>query len=121
MHCFIHNAVPAIGICKYCGKGLCPQCAADTGLGLACLGSCEERVETMGRMVAHNPRIMRTANAQNRSVALFGIIMGVLFLGIGGLAYTGGNNFAALSFGGMGLLFAGHGLVRLTTNRYPDS
>ena len=120
MHCFVHSAIPAVGICKYCGKGLCSQCAVDTGQGLACQGSCEEHVEVMARIIANNAKVISTANAQTRSAALLGIVMGVLFLGFGGIAYMGGINFAAMMFGAMGALFLGHGLVRLTTERYPD-
>ena len=51
MKCFDHPDSDAIGLCRHCLKGLCSQCAADTGEGLACAGSCEAIVVAMGQMV----------------------------------------------------------------------
>ncbi len=36
MNCFNHPDTPAIGICKFCQKGLCKECAYDLSHGLAC-------------------------------------------------------------------------------------
>jgi hypothetical protein len=36
MNCFNHPDIPAVGICKYCQKGLCKDCAIDSGYGIAC-------------------------------------------------------------------------------------
>ena len=36
MNCFYHPQVPAVGICKYCQKGLCTECAVDLGHGIGC-------------------------------------------------------------------------------------
>jgi len=46
MRCFNHQDHEAVGCCKACGKGLCPDCAADLGHALACRGSHEAMVET---------------------------------------------------------------------------
>lgn len=47
MKCFGHPEIDAIGICKACGKGLCSICFVDTGLGLACNGTCQKVVTTV--------------------------------------------------------------------------
>lgn len=57
MNCFIHNSAPAIGICKHCQKGLCSQCATDTGAGLACIGSCVDVVNSINSLVDRNMQI----------------------------------------------------------------
>ena len=36
MNCFNHPDIPAVGICKYCQRGLCKTCAFDSGDGIAC-------------------------------------------------------------------------------------
>ena len=42
MNCFNHPNIPAVGICKYCQKGLCMECALDLGHGIACKNHREE-------------------------------------------------------------------------------
>ena len=44
MNCFNHRDKPAIGLCKSCGKALCEDCLTEVPNGLACKGSCEDRV-----------------------------------------------------------------------------
>jgi hypothetical protein len=44
MRCFNHVDREAIGFCKACCKGLCPECAVDLGFGLSCRGEHEKRV-----------------------------------------------------------------------------
>lgn len=47
MKCFYHPQIDAIGICYYCNRALCPECAKDYPRGLACNGHCERVVEMM--------------------------------------------------------------------------
>ena len=54
MRCFYHHEKEAVGTCKSCGKGLCPDCAVDLGRGLACRGRCEENVKTVIQLVERN-------------------------------------------------------------------
>ena len=51
MHCFNHPDRTAIGSCKGCCKGLCMECTADLGHGLACKGQHEEMVEIHNTIV----------------------------------------------------------------------
>ena len=44
MKCFYHRDIEAVGICKSCNRGLCGDCAAEIGEGLACKGRCEDTV-----------------------------------------------------------------------------
>ncbi|HJZ56209.1 MAG TPA: hypothetical protein VKE74_14680 [Gemmataceae bacterium] len=84
MNCSTHPAIPAVGICKWCGKGRCSSCAIDTGDGLACRGHCEDRVHLAVRILLNNARVMKMVNAQTRSTALYSLLCGALFLAIGG-------------------------------------
>ncbi len=47
MRCFYHPQAVAVGLCKNCGKGLCPECAVDVQHGLACKNKCEIKVEAL--------------------------------------------------------------------------
>lgn len=47
MKCFYHPNIDAIGICYYCNRALCSDCAKDYSRGLACKGHCERAVEMM--------------------------------------------------------------------------
>ena len=54
MKCFYHNDKDAVGICKSCNKGLCPDCAVDTGNGLACKETCESKVKAINELIEKN-------------------------------------------------------------------
>ena len=41
MDCAEHRGRAAIGICRACLRGVCPDCAVPQRLGLACRGRCE--------------------------------------------------------------------------------
>jgi hypothetical protein len=83
MHCFNHPTNPAVGICKYCNKGVCPACAADTGHGLACHGLCETEVQTIHEIVSLNKRVVRNAKTSYGRSALFVLFAGLIFIALG--------------------------------------
>ncbi len=80
MNCFLHSSVPAIGICKHCQKGLCRDCATDTGSGLACTGSCVESVNSINALVDRNIKISGKQKGGGYLGALFLGTMGAIFL-----------------------------------------
>ena len=87
MRCFYHQDHEAIGICKSCGKGLCPQCAADLDKGLACRSRCEEDVEALIRLVQRNiqlepttTRLVQAGSSARRLASLFFFLIGAVFL-----------------------------------------
>ena len=45
MRCFQHRETEAVGLCRACGRGACPDCAAEVEGGLACRGRCEDEVQ----------------------------------------------------------------------------
>ncbi|OQC67464.1 MAG: hypothetical protein BWX48_00702 [Verrucomicrobia bacterium ADurb.Bin006] len=61
MRCFYHQDKEAIGTCKSCGKGLCPECAVDLTKGLACRGHCEDHVRAVIELVDRNITLQPTA------------------------------------------------------------
>jgi hypothetical protein len=57
MHCYRHDPIPAVGICKACFKALCSECAVDVGNGLACRGECEQKVDELNQMWDRSAKI----------------------------------------------------------------
>ena len=90
MRCFYHQDKEAVGSCKSCGKGLCPDCAADVGKGLACRGQCEEDVRAVVALVDRNiklspqtARILESGRKIRSSAATFNLVTGVIFVAWG--------------------------------------
>jgi hypothetical protein len=59
MKCFYHNQSDAVGTCKYCCKGLCPNCAKDSGAGLACVNKCEDKVKLLSETMEKTAKIQK--------------------------------------------------------------
>jgi hypothetical protein len=57
MKCFRHPVSDAIGLCKYCCKGMCSECAKDTSFGVVCSPPCEQEVRTIREIVERNRKI----------------------------------------------------------------
>lgn len=83
MHCFIHTDREAVGICKSCCKGLCPECAADLEHSLACKGRHEEAVERLYSMVTRAQRVQTTARGARYLGPSFSALLGLVFVGYG--------------------------------------
>ena len=80
MKCFYHHATDSVGVCRSCGRGLCPACLTEFPEGLACKDSCETAVQEAMLLVKRN----RTAVAKGRPSnylfpALF-VVMGAIQL-----------------------------------------
>ncbi len=86
MDCFNHKNIPAVGLCKSCMKGVCHDCHVEVDDGLACKGSCEDKVEVYNSMIAKS---VEYTNAVPKLPKLpstiwtdcFNIILGVIFVG----------------------------------------
>lgn len=96
MKCFNHHTDDAVAICKSCGKALCPQCAASLPNGIACKNNCEDRVNMLNLMIDNNNKVIATTNTNLKSYAVFSIILGALFISMGGLFYRTDVYFSAI-------------------------
>ena len=106
MRCFYHQDREAIGVCKSCGKGLCPECAVDLGKGLACRGRCEADAQAVIQLINQNVRHMdvveralqgrRSVLQQNSSTRY----ATGLFMGVAGAIFTifGAADLARFAF-----------------------
>ena len=105
MKCYFHPEIDAVAICKNCGKGICPECAADVENGMACRNSCEEKVKAINSLFEKSQNSYLTANRTYKITAviyknlsiwllligtaflIFGIIQGLLLLFILGILF----------------------------------
>jgi hypothetical protein len=76
MRCYYHNDREAIGTCRLCSKGLCPECAADLDVAIGCKG----RHEGLARRIALS-QVKASRVASILPVFLIG--MGIIWVGWG--------------------------------------
>ena len=115
MHCFYHQQEEAVGSCKSCGKGLCSECAADLGKGLACRGRCEDDVRAVIELVERNirlqpttTRLIQAGGGLRLAGSLFFLLTGAVFL-FRGLTSEREMQFSAI----LGFCFLSYGLFLL--------
>lgn len=88
MNCYKHNDNSAIGICKYCMKGLCTECAVEIGNTLSCKNSCENQVEKINTSQKNQSIIQPYAKAAQKigplGLLIYGIYLSVYWSGIAG-------------------------------------
>ena len=103
MNCFNHPDVPAIGLCKYCQKGLCKDCVVDLGYGIACEN---HRVEVTALKEVHYSQgysYLDEKSLQKTLMVYKTTSMIFLYVGIGMIA----GGFLANTFERIILLIAG--------------
>jgi hypothetical protein len=91
MKCFYHHDAEAVGTCKSCGRGLCPECLVEFDKGLACRGHCEADVQDLINLIDRNLSMAstigkRTSAARRGSIISYGFFMvagTILFLAPG--------------------------------------
>jgi sulfite exporter TauE/SafE len=87
MNCFYHPDSPAIGVCKYCQRGLCSECAAIIDDVVACKNRHEDEVRQLGQLAARNLfQAKRVSSSYMRNAIFYGLV-GVLFAGFGIMQY----------------------------------
>lgn len=80
MNCFNHQTSPAVGLCKYCAKGLCPDCADTKGKYLSCKGPiCELELKEIEEINEKAKKIYMIGNRKKKWTTghLFGIFFSV--------------------------------------------
>ena len=83
MVCFYHPDRPAVGLCKYCQRGLSSDCAASAGDTLACKNLHEEQVRAMEALMQKNIlQSKRVGSDYVRNTIFYGIV-GILFSAFG--------------------------------------
>jgi hypothetical protein len=84
MHCYRHQQRDAVGVCRNCGKAVCPLCCMDTGPAVACSADCVEQ-ERQARQL--HMRLRQSlgigTNLGVRPAVMAYILFGLILLGIG--------------------------------------
>ena len=90
MKCFYHRDVDAVGLCKNCARGLCPECAAEVVDGLACRGKCEQAVLVLAQLIHRNAQLAPRASGQYTWLGWFLVLLGVGIGYVGFFSFKGG-------------------------------
>lgn len=119
MRCFYHQDKDAVGSCKSCGKGVCAECAADLGKGLACRGRCEDDVRALISLIDRNiqlqpttTRLIQASGSARLAGSLFLLACGATFLFYG---LTSQREMTLVTILGVG--FLAYGLFVLLWSR----
>ena len=96
MLCYRHAPEPALGVCRYCGRGLCLQCVRDPATGMACSEECEQRLIRYDVMLINAETGYRTARRGNVVSALFPALLGALLLYFGLTEFSDFHAVAAM-------------------------
>lgn len=83
MKCFKHPQNDAVGSCKYCFRGVCAQCARDSGVGIACSEACEAEIKSVHALVERNKKLSVFAPKTHSRQAVLLAMMAVVFIGFG--------------------------------------
>lgn len=111
MECFTHPGVPAVGICKTCGKAVCKPCSIDTGVAIACCEACAKEAADLHEMNQRGKKIYGIGAASRKlpSGVVMWLLFGALFVGYGIYASIMNNepDWFLLLFGAISLFIAG--------------
>lgn len=81
MNCYFHPERAAIGACKGCSRGLCAECAVDTGKALACRGAHEAYVVDVEALIERNVAAFVGSSKKKKFMEYVGVGV-ILLLGI---------------------------------------
>jgi hypothetical protein len=88
MRCFNHHDVDAVGTCRACGRGLCPNCVAEVEKAVACRNRCESDVATILAINRNSLQYARGTKQAHYLAPLMIIILGGVMAALG-LTYRG--------------------------------
>lgn len=109
MNCFNHSERQAVGVCKACGKGLCPDCLVEVANSIACKNNCEKRVTVLNKLVDARVKIFSLV----RLYYILALAAGLLFIIWGLLSYSADNTAGSLLGISVGVIFSFTGIVVL--------
>ena len=114
MKCFRHAQSDAVGTCKFCFKGVCAQCATDTGVGIACSPECQQEVKLLKAIIDRNKQAFPLAAKANTRNAILLFLFGFTFLGFGAIEE---DRSLLLFFGAVGVIMLIGGIFSLISAR----
>ncbi len=115
MHCYQHPQQSAVGICKHCYKGLCHNCASDTGDGLACHEH-TQRVNDVNTVIDRSIKAIKDAPVNVLIAPIFIIMLGICFVATYFL-FSQKTGAFSLFIGITGMIFILFGIISIIRNR----
>ena len=86
MNCYQHRKNPAIGICKFCMKGVCAECSTEVDTVLACKSQCEAEVKNINKALRNQLMIQKPAKAMRflapALLLLYGLYLSISWSGL---------------------------------------
>jgi len=113
MKCFYHHRLDSIGVCRSCGRGLCPDCITEYPEGLACKNRCEEAVEETISLVKRNRVAVAKPGINRFFYPFFFLVLGAIQLYQGIFESKGAIN----TFTALGVIFIVGGILYLIAIR----
>jgi hypothetical protein len=114
MKCFYHSQIDAVAICKNCSKGLCMECVADVGNGVACKGKCEAHVIAVNELIGRNHKSHERAASLYSKMAIWVALLGLSFTIAGFISWQKGGSASPIVFG---LIFLAGSILYYTSAR----
>lgn len=96
MKCYKHRDRDAIGLCKSCHKGVCPECLVLVGGSVACIDSCQENVATLNYIVEQNKKYR---NLDKKLIPFITYGIGIFFLSFGLYTFNKKSSWFTIGFG----------------------
>lgn len=97
MKCYNHHDRDAVGVCKNCSKGICPDCLTEVDNDIACIGKCEGVLRAKSKQTKTNKKVLIFLSLIS---ILFGTVVGYVgyesgrfFIIFTGVLYFGGGIF----------------------------
>ena len=108
MNCHLHIDVAAIGICKICGRGICPSCARPSERAISCSAECETQAILLDTMNQQALKIYGVGAASKQAWPTNAVMPAIM--GLGFLAWSAYDFFTVRTImsgymGFMGALF----------------
>ena len=120
MKCYRHPQSDAVATCKYCSKGVCTECAKDTGVGIVCSATCEVEVRSLKALEENSKRLLPLASRTHRRNAVLFTLFGAVFITFSLIDRNDSFLFPFLLAAGVVILI-GAGFSFLTGRRYAKS
>ncbi|MCZ2115205.1 MAG: hypothetical protein LC131_15455 [Anaerolineae bacterium] len=83
MICYTHRDNRAIGICKYCGKAVCDECAIVDNSGIACSERCHQELLAYAVMAEKSKAVYGMKSGRIPITTIFLLAAGAVFLLMG--------------------------------------
>lgn len=112
MKCFRHQERDAVGLCKSCSKGVCPDCVAEVGNSIACKETCKEDVAATDDMIQRSKITIKAQKTNRMYMPAFFLVLGSIFVI---MSYVKAGSFDLRSLPGAAFIF--FGIVLIFINR----